>query len=164
MLQNLRRYSTLFGVGFDWWRKMAVKGSEQGWVDAVIAMDRSLRVFQEFVRPIMKHHGADLSLNNLSFLLSIGTGDVMVNDIVRRGHYGGSNASYALKLLESQGYIERRQDPKDRRNGIVNYTKKGADIVRDIRQASKSHNRAHKDVCEHLSVFDNQCARLPEGF
>ncbi len=138
------------------------RGSEQSWVDAVVAMDRSLRVFLEFVRPILNRHAADLSIANLVFLLSIGNGDVMVNDIVRRGRYVGSNASYALKLLQKQGYINRRQDPEDRRNGVVSYTDKGASLVRDIKAASKSTSKLHREVCDHLLVFDNYCARLPE--
>lgn len=139
------------------------KSSEQSWVDAVVAMDRSLRVFLDFVRPIMNKHAADLSLANLVFLLSIGNGDVMVNDIVRRGRYVGSNASYALKILQKQGYIDRREDPEDRRNGIVSYTAKGAQLVNDIKAVSKSNSKLHRDVCEHLVVFDNHCARLPEA-
>jgi DNA-binding MarR family transcriptional regulator len=143
---------------------MAVKGSEQSWVDAVVAMDRSMRVFQNFVSPIMQHHGADLSLNNLNFLLSIGPGDVMVNDIVRNGQYVPSNASYALKELQKLGYIDRRQDPNDRRSAIVTYTKKGSDLVKDIKAASKSVSRVYREVIEHLHTFDSHCARLPEGF
>lgn len=140
---------------------MAGKASENSWVDTVIAMDRSQRVFQDFVKPVLTRHSADLSLTNLVFLLSIGNGDVPVNDIVHKGRYVGSNASYALNILQKQGYIERRQDPNDRRNGIVTYTKKGSDLVRDIRHVSKSSTKAHRDVCELLVVFDNHCARLP---
>lgn len=140
---------------------MAGKASENSWVDAVIAMDRSQRVFQDFVRPILNRHSADLSMTNLVFLLSIGNGDVAINDIVHSGRYVGSNATYALNILQKQGYIERRPDPNDRRIGVINYTKKGSDLVRDIKHVSKSSTKAHRDVCELLVQFDNHCARLP---
>jgi DNA-binding MarR family transcriptional regulator len=164
-LIQIRRRSTLFDVHFlIRWVSMAGKAADKSMVDTMIAIDRLQRIYQDFVKPVLSRHGSDLSLTNLIFLLSIGPGDAAVNDIVHEGRYVGSNASYALNILQKQGYIERRKDANDRRNAIVSYTKKGSDLVRDLRHVSKSPAKANRDVCDLLVILENHCARMPSGF
>jgi DNA-binding MarR family transcriptional regulator len=141
---------------------MAGKAADNSWIGAMIAMDRSQRVFGDFVKPILARHNADLSTPLLLFLLNIGPGDAHVNDIVNDGRYVGSNATYAINSLIKQGYIERRQDPSDRRNGILRYTKKGSDLDRAVQHALKSNTKANREICNLLVFFDNHCARLPD--
>lgn len=141
---------------------MAVKGGTGNLADIAVAMDRGLRVFSEFVRPILAVHGADkLSNSNLIFLLSVGEGEARVNDIVKRGRYVGSNASYALKFLQESGYIDRKQDPDDRRNAIVSWTPKGQSLVDALRIACGDAGGLPREAAAVIRSFENHCFRAP---
>lgn len=141
---------------------MVGKGASGNLADIAVAMDRGLRVFSEFVRPILAVHGADkLSISNLIFLLSVGDGEARVNDIVKRGRYVGSNASYALKFLQESGYIDRKQDPDDRRNGVVSWTPKGQAIVDALRTACGDGGGLPREAASVIRSFENHCFRPP---
>src|SRR5690349_18726119 len=118
---------------------MALGREVADWSEVAVAMDRGLRVFAELVKPILAEHGsASLSMTNLMFLLALGGGDARVNEVVRKGRYLGSNASYALKALQDGGLIDRRQDPDDRRNAIVSWTDRGRALTGAISAACRS--------------------------
>lgn len=142
---------------------MAGKGGSGNLADIAVAMDRGLRVFSEFVRPILASHAADkVSTSNLIFLLSIKDGEARVNDIVKRGRYVGSNASYALKFLQEEGYIDRRQDPEDRRNAVVSWTPRGRALVDALRLACGDGGTLPQDAASMLRAFENHCFRAPQ--
>lgn len=141
---------------------MAAKRQDGDWTEVAIAMDRGLRVFADFVKPILAMHAADsLSLSNVLFLMAVGEGEARVNDIVRSGRYVGSNASYALKALHAQGFIVRRQDPADRRNAVVRWTDRGGALALALRRACETPDGIPGGTSSILSAFENHCARLP---
>lgn len=141
---------------------MQAQPRQNDWTDVVIAMDRTMRVFADFVRPILSSIGVGgLSTSNLIFLMQIGSKEARVNDIVRRGRYIGSNASYALKALQEQGLIDRRQDPGDRRNAVIRWTAHGAAVVAAVRDACRDPKAVPREAAELLRAFESHCARLP---
>lgn len=141
---------------------MAGKRLEGDWSEVAIAMDRGLRVFAEFVKPILAAHAADnLSLTNVIFLMSVGEGEARVNDIVRSGRYIGSNASYALKALHGAGLIDRRQDEQDRRNAVVRWTERGQSLASALRRACASPAGVPGGASDVLSAFETHCAKQP---
>ena len=143
---------------------MAVKRQEGDWSEVAIAMDRGLRVFAEFVKPVLAAHAADnLSVANVIFLMSVGEGEARVNDIVRSGRYIGSNASYALKALHGAGLISRRQDETDRRNAVVCWTERGKALASALRRACAPSAGIPGGTSDILSAFESHCARLPEA-
>lgn len=132
------------------------------WSEVAIAMDRGLRVFADFSKPILVTHAAEtMSITNLLFLVSVGEGEARVNDLVRGGRYVGSNASYALKSLQDGGFIERRQDPSDKRNAIVVCTDKGRALVIAIKGACSAKTGASRDVMKLLQAFEDHCTKFP---
>jgi len=133
------------------------------WSEVAVAMDRGLRVFAELAKPVLAEHGAEsLSMTNLMFLLSVGGGDARVNEVVRKGRYLGSNASYALKALQDGGYIGRRQDPEDRRNAIVSWTERGRALAGAVSAACRSGGSEAVAALEAIREFEAHCARLAE--
>jgi DNA-binding MarR family transcriptional regulator len=140
---------------------MAAKGGTGNLADIAVAMDRGLRVFTEFTRPILQAHAAERLQGHLLFLVSIGEGEARVNDLVKRGRYVGSNASYALKFLQEEGYIDRRQDPDDRRNAIVSLTDKGQTLLDALRNACGDVGALPKDAATVIRTFENHCFRAP---
>lgn len=142
---------------------MAIKQNGKDWSDVAVAMDRCLRLFSDFAKPILIAHAADnLSVSNLLFLISIGHGEARVSDLVRRGRYVGSNASYALKALQEGGFIDRHQDNDDRRNAVVVLTSKGAAIVSSIEVACSDPKGRSFAAIEALKAFQDHCSKLPE--
>ena len=141
---------------------MSEKRQPFDWSEVAIAMDRGLRVFADFAKPILLAHAADtMSITNLLFLVSVGEGEARVNDLVRRGRYVGSNASYALKALQDGGFIERRQDPADKRNAIITCTDRGLELVLAIKEACTAKSGAPREALKTLKMFDDHCTKLP---
>jgi DNA-binding MarR family transcriptional regulator len=126
----------------------------------MVVVDRIMRVYNEFNEPILIKHEADgISQGNILFLISIGEGEHKVSDIVRRGRYVGSNATYAIKALLAAELIVRRQDATDRRNALVSWTPKGAALVKEIEINSTDTTGYCRDSWETLAALENHCAR-----
>lgn len=141
---------------------MSLRKALNDWSEVAVSMDRGLRIFADFAKPILKSHSADnLSLSNLLFLISVGEGEARVNDIVKRGRYVGSNASYALKALQDGGYIDRRQDPDDRRNGVISWTDRGRSLIRDIKSSSSVEGTIPREAIDIVIAFETHCSRVP---
>lgn len=62
-----------------------------------------------------------------------GTEEISVRDLIERGYYLGSNASYNLKNLVDGGYVDRQASPRDRRSARLKLTGKGQDILGILR-------------------------------
>lgn len=143
---------------------MAARRKDGDWTEVAIGMDRGLRVFADFARPVLVAHAADsLSVSNVLFLMSIGDGEARVNDLVRSGRYVGSNASYALKALQAGGFISRRQDEADRRNAVVGWTDRGAALAAALRRACSSPGGVPAGAGALLAAFEDHCARIPDA-
>ncbi|MHA1568225.1 MAG: MarR family winged helix-turn-helix transcriptional regulator [Alphaproteobacteria bacterium] len=56
-----------------------------------------------------------------------------VRDLVQRGYYLGSNASYNIKHLVEAGYVDQERSSRDRRAQIVRLTKSGETLVARLR-------------------------------
>ncbi|MDW9478971.1 winged helix DNA-binding protein [Sinorhizobium meliloti] len=139
---------------------MTQRSRSKDWSEFLVVADRILRVFNEFISPILvKHEAESISLANILFLISIGEGEYKVSEIVRKGRYVGSNATYALKALTAAGLIARRQDVNDRRNALVSWTPKGAALVLDIKSNSLDSTGYCRDSWETLASLENHCAR-----
>jgi DNA-binding MarR family transcriptional regulator len=131
------------------------------WSEFLIAADRIQRIYSDFINPVLvKHEAESISFSNILFLISIYDGEYKVNDIVRKGRYVGSNASYALKALTAAGLITRRQDKSDRRNALVSLTDQGIALVKDIKDNSIDTTGQCKESWDILAALENHCARI----
>lgn len=93
-------------------------------------MERLHRRFLDVVRLEMTRVGIrDINPVQIMMLSTIGQNDMAVRDLIERGYYLGSNASYNLKNLADGGYIERLTDEHDRRSARVRITAKGQKVL-----------------------------------
>jgi DNA-binding MarR family transcriptional regulator len=137
----------------------ASAGSDTDWSEVAVAMDRGLRAFADLARPVLDSSDAGgMSVANLIFLLSLGEGDARVSDVVRGGRYLGSNASYAFKTLQEGGWIDRRQDPGDRRNAVVSWTGRGAALAASVKRACEAAGPGAAQAVAALRSFETHCA------
>lgn len=80
--------------------------------------------------------------------------EVSVRDIVERGYYLGSNASYNIRQLVQCGYVEQERSTHDRRSLRVRLTDKGRDLCAKINDFEKGQARAVTGDPEALKDLD----------
>jgi len=97
-------------------------------------IERMHRRYLDVVRIELAHHGFfDISPVQAVMLGTIGgvTGneEISVRDLIERGYYLGSNASYNLKNLVDGGYVIRQASLRDRRSAQLRLSDRGREIL-----------------------------------
>lgn len=93
-------------------------------------IERMHRRFLDVVRLELGRQGVhDLSPVQVMMMANIGGEEVAVRDLIERGYYLGSNASYNLKQIVEGGYVDRRDDDRDKRSSRLSLTPKGKDVL-----------------------------------
>lgn len=89
-------------------------------------MERIHRRFLDVVRGALVKSGVeDIGPVQAMMVMLIGDDMPSVRDLMERGYYLGTNASYSLKILVAAGYIERGASQRDRRTARLRLTDKG---------------------------------------
>ncbi|HYH39802.1 MarR family transcriptional regulator [Azospirillum sp. TSO22-1] len=81
----------------------------------------------------------DISPVQVMMLLNISSGEISVRDLIERGYYLGSNASYNLKQLVDQGYVDRAASPRDKRAARLKLSARGTELCEQLRRMSALH-------------------------
>jgi DNA-binding MarR family transcriptional regulator len=93
-------------------------------------IERMHRRFLDVVRLELGRAGVqDISPVQVMMLGNIGAEEISVRDLIERGYYLGSNASYNLKNLVEGGYVERQASTRDRRSARLKVTPKGQAVL-----------------------------------
>lgn len=102
--------------------------------DLARVIERVSRRFLDYLRLELTKLGIDdISPSQVMVLMTIGQGEIAVRDLLDRGHYGGSNASYNLKQLVENGYLDRGASPRDRRQARISLSLKGQMLCERLR-------------------------------
>lgn len=110
-------------------------------IEIVRAIERLHRRSLDLVRADLIQAGVDdLSPSQVMMLFTIGPGELSVRDLIERGYYLGSNASYSLKRLVEAEYIVRTASERDRRSARIRLSEKGRRLCDMIRQIDKSYH------------------------
>jgi DNA-binding MarR family transcriptional regulator len=98
-------------------------------------IERMHRRFLDVVRLEMERQGVvDISPVQTMMLGAIGNEEISVRELIERGYYLGSNASYNLKQLLDRGYVDRLVAPRDKRSARLRVTKRGEEVLVKLRQ------------------------------
>ena len=93
-------------------------------------IERMHRRFLDVVRIELARQGInDISPVQVMMLANIGDEEISVRDLIERGYYLGSNASYNLMNLVEGGYVERQASERDRRAARLKLSPKGKMIL-----------------------------------
>ena len=93
-------------------------------------IERMHRRFLDVLRIELTRHGInDISPVQAMMLANIGDEEISVRDLIERGYYLGSNASYNLKNLVDGGYVDRQASERDRRAARLKVSIKGKTIL-----------------------------------
>ncbi|MFY8092556.1 MAG: MarR family transcriptional regulator [Niveispirillum sp.] len=103
------------------------------YADIARVIDHMQRRLHDVVRVELGRIGVDdISPMQVLMLLNIGDDELTVRDLMERGYYLGSNASYNLKHLVEQGYVDRGASSRDRRAARLRLSEKGAWLCAEI--------------------------------
>ncbi|WP_236042555.1 MarR family winged helix-turn-helix transcriptional regulator [Roseibium aggregatum] len=106
--------------------------------ELVRVIERMYRRYLDRLRVDLSRIGADdISPSHAMLLFTIGDDDLSVRDLMDRGHYLGSNASYSLKQLVQSGYVDRSASARDRRSARIRLTDKGKQLCKAITSADE---------------------------
>jgi len=101
--------------------------------DIARVIDHMQRRLHDVVRVELGRIGVDdISPMQVLMLLNIGKDELTVRDLMERGYYLGSNASYNLKHLVEQGYVDRGASTRDRRAARLRLSDKGQWLCTEV--------------------------------
>ncbi len=93
-------------------------------------IERMHRRFLDLVRiELARQNIHDISPVQATMLATLGDEEISVRDLIERGYYLGSNASYNLKSLVDGGYVVRETSERDRRAARLKISPKGRGIL-----------------------------------
>ena len=118
-----------------------------GYIQLTQMIERLHRRMLDVIRLQLESAGvSDINPAQALMLSKIEGREVALRDIVERGYYIGSNASYNIKQLGDAGYVEQKRSAHDKRAMKVSLTPKG------------------EALCERLAGFArDQCSRILSG-
>ncbi len=104
--------------------------------DVTRLVERMHRRFLDVLRTEL----ARLDINDINavqclLLSNIGVQEINVRNLMEKGYYLGSNASYNIKKLVESGYLNQERSPHDRRSTNLKLSKKGLELCQQIRVA-----------------------------
>lgn len=111
--------------------------------DIARIVERMHRRFLDLVRIELERRGADdLSPIQALMVLLIGDDELSVRDLMERGYFLGSNASYNLKNLVESGYVDRAASQRDRRSARLKLSEKGQALCQELRRMETAQAEA----------------------
>lgn len=106
--------------------------------DLARIVERMQRRFLDVVRMELGRLGVDdISPVQALMLMVIGGDELSVRDLMERGYYLGSNASYNLKQLVEAGYVDRGASQRDRRTARLRLSDSGRRLYGDLRRLER---------------------------
>ena len=102
-------------------------------------IERLHRRFLDVVRVELDQLGVkDINAVQALLLVNIGEEEVNVRELMARGYYQGSNASYNLKKLEEKHYLIQEKSERDRRATMIRLSEKGLDLIAKLNKSEEA--------------------------
>ncbi len=79
----------------------------------------------------------DINAVQALLLANIGDEEINVRELMSRGYYQGSNASYNLKKLVEMGYLNQEKSERDRRATMIKLSDKGLSLIEKLSKAEE---------------------------
>lgn len=137
-------------------------------LDLVRVVERVHRRYLDLFRLDLGRLGIDdLSPSQVMMLFTIGNDELSVRDLIDRGYYLGSNASYNLKRLVETGYVDRNASERDRRSARIRLSQKGQELCEAVRKLDESYQRLvarNAEEARELEVAFRTLRRLEQAW
>lgn len=93
----------------------------------------TMRLMRSTMSAKLKTHEIDITWDQFPILKQInGQPDLSQKKMVERVRKEKTTVSRQISLLEKKGYINRRTDPNDKRNRLLNLTDKGQEVIESL--------------------------------
>lgn len=113
---------------------------KNGCIDISIYGEKNYKLFLEVLKlELDRARYSDLTATQALILLRIHDSVISVGEVMSRGYYMGSNASYNLKKLTNAGYISSVPSDYDKRSALIKLTKRGLDLCTKISKSLNLH-------------------------
>jgi DNA-binding MarR family transcriptional regulator len=122
-------------------------GIRHSYMECVRLIEQLHRRYLEVVQSELKAQGVD-DINNVQALmiLHIGTDELAVTDLLKRGYYLASNVSYNVHKLAEAGYLLQVRSTADRRSIRLRLTDRGRSLHAQLSEMIERQVQALGDV------------------
>jgi DNA-binding MarR family transcriptional regulator len=112
----------------------------RGYCELTGMLDRLHRRYLDVVRLELEEIGArDVNPGQALLLTMLTDGDVPLRDIMQRGGYTASTATYMIKKLVEYGYLEQARATHDRRTMRLRLTRSGRRVADHLMLLNSRH-------------------------
>jgi DNA-binding MarR family transcriptional regulator len=131
-------------------------------------IERLHRRMLDVIRYELEQAGvSDINPAQALMLTKIEGREVALRDIIERGYYIGSNASYNIKQLVEAGYVIQKRSDHDKRSAKVSLTEKGEELCRKLLEFSLVQAKrlaGDKQATENLNAAIDVLRNLEHGW
>ncbi len=111
------------------------------YLETIMGIERLHCLFFDVIKTeLTRNNVKDLTDIQCFILYNIGKSKMTVGDISYRGYYMGSNVTYNLKKMVSNGYIVQTQSPHDKRSSHISLSAKGLEILTRFEKIFDAHS------------------------
>ncbi len=115
-----------------------------------MVMEKALRTMRANIVRLTENLGlGDLTISDINMLIHLGEDSKSMKDLVNNMAVANSTPTRIIDRLVSNGLMERRSDPEDRRRVLVELTEKGRAVFRKISdKRNEQIERAFRNLSE----------------
>ena len=107
--------------------------NKQAYLEAMILAERLHRQFLDVIEVELRRHGiADINGVQGLMLFNIGEDEPSVGEVIKRGYYLGTNATYNIHKAVEAGYLIHERSTTDRRAFRVKLSPRGKALWRIV--------------------------------
>jgi DNA-binding MarR family transcriptional regulator len=129
--------------------KTAIKTStltasnKRAYLDAMALADRLHRRFLELIETELRHHDIE-NINGVQALIlfNIGEDQPSIGELIKRGYYLGTNATYNVQKMVEVGYVIHQRSEVDRRAYKIKLSPRGLQVRQIIDRMVTRHSDA----------------------
>ncbi|MDR1034879.1 MAG: winged helix DNA-binding protein [Holosporales bacterium] len=102
--------------------------------------EKAFRVFLDIIKQELDNLGiVDISSIQAFILMNVNDNVITMGEVLSRGYYVGSNASYNLKKMISNGYMKQNPSDYDKRASYLSLTDKGLELCKKLESIIDNH-------------------------
>ncbi|MDR1488751.1 MAG: MarR family transcriptional regulator [Holosporales bacterium] len=91
----------------------------------------------------------DINSIQVLTLISVGDSTVTIGELISKGHYMGSNASYNVKKMVDNGYLIQTPSKRDKRASYVKLSTKGKNLFETLKNGLSKYTTVFEQTKEN---------------
>ena len=109
-------------------------------VEVSVCGEKTYRLFLDIIKlELDAMEVADITCTQALILMNINENVVTIGEVLTRGYYTGSNASYNIRKMIANGYAVQTPSDYDKRASYLKLTENGIELYEKLDKALKKH-------------------------